>query len=991
MTENNGAELDLSTRPALLDSIVSNSRDAILVTEAWPTDEPGPRIIYANDAFTSMTGYSCEEILGNTPRLLQGPGTDRARLDEIRAALDRREPVRTELLNYRKDGTEFWVEVDIVPATGEHGDHTHWVSIQREATERRQRQEALRESEERLRTILVQYASDLITILEADGTIRYQSPAVETVLGYEPRELTGQRLLDYIHPEDAGRVISGGIATGEAPDLRVPVEARIRHKDGSWRWLEGFGNNLLKDPSVGGIVLNSRNITRRKLAEEQLRAAEERYRTLVEQIPAVVYTLSPVVGEVGSYEISYMSPRVQEVLGYPAHRFTGDQGFWNGIIHPDDLAGVVAEDERTDESGEPFSMEYRMIARDGRVVWIRGESLLIRNPEGGAVYWQGVMTDVTQRRQAQDALRESEERYSSVAESIREVIFETDARGNYTFLNAAWQEITGFTVEASLGKSYLAFIHPDDLQRNLEDFESMGGHGGEYTEYGARFLVRDGSARDIEIKFREHFDGEGNMTGTSGTLNDITGRKKTERALQESERRFRQLFEQSVDAIYVHDEEGRFVDCNSRTCSLLGYTRGEFLSLHAADISSRVRKKWGTSRQRESITAWRQALQGDPGLYFQAQEDENIRKDGTTFPVETRIGSVDYGGRRMVLVSVRDITDRKENERALRESEARFRGAFEYTSTGMALIGLDNRYLRVNHALRNILGYTEGELLSRTTFDITHPEDQVKSRDRTRRILNEGGPGAMSLEKRYLRKDGGVLWAMSDASLIRDSNGEPSHFISHFQDITERKNLEERLLYQALHDPLTGLPNRSSLHGRFERLANRMSSTAQRRSEDDTSGGSRYVAVLFLDLDGFKELNDSLGHSTGDELLSAVAERLRHVVRPEDTVARLGGDEFCVLLAGISSAAEAIHIAERIKDSVDAPFSVSHDPKFVLGPARASEVSLSTSIGIAVSDEPGETGRPLDELLREADAAMYRAKKRGGALYEIVELPENTG
>ena len=508
MAEKQSKDINLQARLKLLESIVSNTRDAILVTEARPVDEPGPTIVYANESFTRQTGYTSEEIVGKTPRVLQGPGTDSARLDEIRAALTERRAVRVELLNYHKDGTKFWVEVDIVPVTDESGEHTHWVSVQRDITERRRQKEALKESEERLRTILVQYASDIITILEPDGTIRYESPAVERVLGYEPRELVGKSILDYVHPDDVERAMAelGGIRDGSG--VRGPVEARFLRKDGSWRYLEGVANNLIDDPAVGGVVINSRDVTARKQAEEALaesrdllqavmdgttdavyvkntegrylminpagagfvgksveevigkndadlftpedarhimekdreimasgetqtyeenkeseddagrtyittrgpyrdhrgefigvfgvsrditqrkdaedkvREAEERYRNLVERVPAIIYIQTPQPGQSASYDVSYMSPRVEEILGYPARRFVEDQGFWNEVVHPDDLERLVAEDERTDEMGEPFSMEYRMIAADGRVVWVRDEAGLIRDPRG---------------------------------------------------------------------------------------------------------------------------------------------------------------------------------------------------------------------------------------------------------------------------------------------------------------------------------------------------------------------------------------------------------------------------------------------------------------------------------------------------------------------------------------------------------------------------------------------------------------------------------
>ena len=257
MSEKKSKDINLQARLNLLESIVDNTRDVILVTEARSIDEPGPKIVYTNESFFRMTGYTIGEIVGKTPRVLQGPQTDRNQLDKIRAALTQQKPVRVELLNYHKDGTEFWVEVDIVPVIDEQGNYTHWISVQRDITERRKREEALRESEERLRTILVQYASDMITILEPDGTIRYQSPAVEEMLGYRPEELLGRSILDFVYPEDVDQAVAELGAIQEEFRVRGLIEVRFRHKDGSWRYLEGVANNLVGDPDVEGVVINS--------------------------------------------------------------------------------------------------------------------------------------------------------------------------------------------------------------------------------------------------------------------------------------------------------------------------------------------------------------------------------------------------------------------------------------------------------------------------------------------------------------------------------------------------------------------------------------------------------------------------------------------------------------------------------------------------------------------------------------------------------------
>ena len=271
-------------------SILENANDSVLVTEGGPLDEPGPRIVYANAAFSRTTGYSHDEVVGKTPRILHGPGTDRARLDEIRAALASARSVRTELLNYRKDGTPFWVELDIVPVPGEgSGWPELWVSVQRETTERVRAEKEKLEAERRLRSVLARYGSDMITVLEPDGTPRYESPAVERALGYRHKEMTEGDVLRFVHPDDV-EVLSRSVAESlSKPGESPPVEFRMKHADGSWRWFESVGKNLSHDPDVRGIVVVTREVTKRREAQEALKESEKLLRAVVSGASVVVF------------------------------------------------------------------------------------------------------------------------------------------------------------------------------------------------------------------------------------------------------------------------------------------------------------------------------------------------------------------------------------------------------------------------------------------------------------------------------------------------------------------------------------------------------------------------------------------------------------------------------------------------------------------------------------------------------------------------------
>lgn len=251
----------------LLQSVVVNTNDAVLITEAEPIDDPGPRILYVNKAFTQTTGYSLEEVVGKTPRIFQGTKTDRAVLDTVRMALSQWQSVTAELINYRKDGSEFWVEFSIVPVADRQGHYTHWIAVQRDITERKQIEQALRWSEERYRS-LIENALDIVTILEADGTIQYISPSVKKVLGYSPSSLIGENFFRLIHSDDfvtACYTITNAI---KDPDVALPTEFTCHHQDGSLRTLESISQRFVNGSESTQIIVNSRDITeRRRLAE----------------------------------------------------------------------------------------------------------------------------------------------------------------------------------------------------------------------------------------------------------------------------------------------------------------------------------------------------------------------------------------------------------------------------------------------------------------------------------------------------------------------------------------------------------------------------------------------------------------------------------------------------------------------------------------------------------------------------------------------------
>ncbi|MEV4314297.1 EAL domain-containing protein [Actinocrispum sp. NPDC049592] len=306
-----------------------------------------------------------------------------------------------------------------------------------------------------------------------------------------------------------------------------------------------------------------------------------------------------------------------------------------------------------------------------------------------------------------------------------------------------------------------------------------------------------------------------------------------------------------------------------------------------------------------------------------------------------------------------DVTARRAAERELREAQERFRQAFDNASIGMCLVDLQMRFIQVNRALCEMLGRSERELLTLTVKDVSHPEDYGDNAMGAEG-LRAGGIEPYHAEKRYYHKDGRVVWGLITACVVRSENDTPLYFVTQIEDVTERREAEARLVHQALHDALTGLPNRALLMDRLRQVL--------ARSERHPS----LTAVVFIDLDGFKDINDSLGHDTGDQVLREVAQRIEHHVRPSDTVARLGGDEFVVLCGDLRAEQNVVEISERLTKALAKPVIVG-----------GFDVEVTASIGIALSD--GETTQTPEEMLRNADAAMYGAKKQGKNRWEIYD------
>jgi diguanylate cyclase (GGDEF)-like protein/PAS domain S-box-containing protein len=411
------------------------------------------------------------------------------------------------------------------------------------------------------------------------------------------------------------------------------------------------------------------------------------------------------------------------------------------------------------------------------------------------------------------------------------------------------------------------------------------------------------------------------------------------------EANYRELVENASDIIYAHDLEGRFVWVNRACERVTGYTREETLRLRIWDLVA---------------PEYRSAMEKNLSGEMQTFEVEVVAKDGRRIPLELKSRLV-YRGQMQVGVQgiARDVTERRQAEEAVRESEERYALAALGSNDGLWDWDLRENRIFLSARWKEQIGAKEEELGDDPDewFDRVHPDDRERLFGDLGLHL-EGRTPHLETEYRLRHLDGSWRWMLVRGAAVRDAAGKAYRLAGSQTDITQRKLAEEKLLHDALHDGLTGLPNRSLF---MDRLGQALA-FQQRRSD-------YRFAVLFLDVDRFKTVNESLGHTQGDVLLVQIARRLREMARPGDTVARLGGDEFALLLGDFTDPEEPVRAAERAQQALSAPYDLD-----------GTEVFATASIGVAVGSR--EYSRP-EELLRDGDIAMYRAKDLGRARHAV--------
>ena len=674
-----------------------------------------------------------------------------------------------------------------------------------------------------------------------------------------------------------------------------------------------------------------------------LLADDGMFRGFIENLPVLFYAVAPTP----PFAPMYVSPAFAR-FGFDLDLWYSDPEIWIKVIHPQDRERVFGQTDASTRSGEEVDYEYRIIDANGEIHWVRDRGCLIRDKKGNVLCREGVILDITDRKKAKEALRISEERYRDLFENANDIIYVHDLNGKYLSMNRAAERIFGYSREEATSLNVSMIAAPEGLELARKNLAAKLSGDTEQTSYELACIRKDGSRLTLEINSTV-IKKNGVPVAVQGIARDVTERKQADEALRESEIKYRDLFEYANDLIYTHDLQGNFTSLNRAGERITGYSRAEALKMNIAQVVAP-----GSVAAAREMTA-RKLAEGLATTY----EIDIVAKDGRIVSLELSTRLIGEPGKPAGIQGIgRDITERKRQDNALKESEHRYRqlgeGIFHQVWTADPSGKLDY----VNGRTMEYFNRTGVELICETWQGRVHPDDLGECLARWTHSVRTGDH--YEVELRLRRHDGVFRWHKATATCGRDEHGKITKWFGTNTDIDDQKQSEEKLNFFARHDALTKLPNRAEFMGHLRTAIDRTNSNPTAR-----------FAVLFLDLDRFKVINDSLGHVVGDALLRQMAARLQKLVRPGDIVARLGGDEFTILLNRTGSISDIVQVAERVQRNLTKPFHID-----------GYEVFTSASIGIIISDE---ITREPEDFLRDADSAMYRAKEAGKARYEIFD------
>ena len=643
--------------------------------------------------------------------------------------------------------------------------------------------------------------------------------------------------------------------------------------------------------------------------------------------------------------------RFCEMLGYERDELVGYALL--DVMHPDDhMAELEAElDQIRAHPGladETISRDRRYLRKDGSVQWAQQSSVIVRNSAGNPVYGLTSIEDVSESRASQETLRALNASLKAIVETSPLAIYSVTTAGVVTLWNPAAEKMFGLGELQVLGKPSPLGIGRSEQKIAELRTRVLAGETLHGFEISVDRVGQNGHAEQIEISMAAAplLGVGGNIIGILTTCTDITDMKATSRKLDEQLRFTRELLEVIPNPIFYKGRDGKYLGFNRAWEQFFGMARNawvgkSYAEVFADDTTEQIAQEDG------------EVLQGSEVVReIRVKDGGNAERD--VIKHICRFTSPDGSAAGMIGV-LTDITDFKQAAQALEATEGRYRAMTESAMDIVTVLDRDANIVYQSPSVKHLLGHDPQDMIGKCQYDLIHREDVERMRSSFEALL-ETGKMAGALEFRARARDGS--WKVLE-SIGKNCLDDPivNGIIVNTRDVSERRAIQEHIQHLAFHDALTGLPNRSLIQDRI----------AQALSRADR--GQHMIAVMFIDIDNFKNINDTLGHDAGDVLLREVARRLRDSVRGHDTIARQGGDEFIVLLDHIEGHQGATRVAQKILDAMRVAFVVG-----------GTEQHISGSIGIAIFPEDGADAQTL---LKNADTAMFHGKALGKNTYQF--------
>ena len=817
------------------------------------------------------------------------------------------------------------------PILGQDGTAIGFIETAVDISKRKQAEDALRESEERYRT-LVDNIDRGINLIDTDHNIIFLNASQGEKFNKPVSEMIGKKCFREFEKRDAVCPHCPGVQT-MATNQPAEIETEGVRDDGS-RFqvrLQTFPV-FRRDGKVNAFIEIAEDITERKQMENALRNSEQKYRTILESM------------EEGYAEVDlrgnfmFFNDALCRIHGRSREELMGMNN--RQYMTPETAKRIFSIFNRVYRTGiTAKAVDNEIIKKDGSVALVEESVSLLRNAAGEPIGFYGISRDRTEQKKAEMALRESEEKYRTILATMEEGYYEVDLAGNYTFFNETTCKHQGRSRDELMGMNYREHASPEAAKRIYAIFNKIYRTGIPATIVDYEVIRKDGSKKLVEISVSLSRNASGEPIGFRGISRDRTEQKKAEEALRQSEEKYRTILENIENGYYEVDLAGNLIFFNDSLCKIFGYPRDELMGMNNREYMNPETAKRTYQLFNEVYK------KGEPTKIF---DWEFIKIDGSTINVEISISLMrDSKGESVGFRGIlRDVTVRKQAEEALRESEEKYRSLVEFTEDSVYLVNRRKEYLFANETYLARLGLSRDHVIGRPYDDFHSREDGEAFSEHIEKVLKTGR--FVQYEHRS-QTDG--RYFLRTLSPVKQFDGSIETVTVIAKDITGRKQAEEELQYIATHDALTGVPNRALFNDRLT-----LALTQADRNK-------KKLAVMLLDLDYFKDVNDTLGHSMGDQLLRVVGNRLTELLRKGDTVARVGGDEFLLLLAEIARIKDANIIARKILEAFRKPFVLDDH-----------EIMITTSIGVSIYPDDSDDA---NTLMKHADVAMYRAKDKG--------------